>query len=367
MKEKKRVIFAISSSIAGGAQIYLYNIVEYIKNDYSVMVLCPDGFFYDKVKELSDVEAIKHTISAGSVRALRDILTAEAKKHEKIYVNAHLLGTGLWMERALKKIPNAVLSVTVHNKVIYEDISLARRIIYPWCIKYMSRRTSGFIAVSQEIADSVVGYTGRECEYIPSSVPIKGEPKDATVYCPDGEVVKVGFVGRISPPKKPVRFVETAALLAKDMSNVHFVIVGDGELRTEMEQKVKAVNLGSKFTFLGFLPDPAKEMRKLDVLLLTSDYEGTPMVLLEAMSYGVPVVSTRVGGIPLVIENWKDGVLTHDFEPSSIAKDVVALLSDKEKYVSISKAAYHKIKEKFSYEKNISKYMSVVLNEKANA
>ena len=360
MEEKKRIIFAISSSIAGGAQIYLYNIVEYIKSDYSVMVLCPEGFFYDKVKKLSGVEVVKQSISAGSVKTLKNILTKEAKKHEKIYVNAHLLGTGLWIERALKNIRNAVLSITVHNKVIYENISLARRIVYPWCIKYMSKRTNGFIAVSQEIADSVAGFTGRNCEYIPSSVPIKGEPKDVAVYDPQGVEIKVGFVGRVSPPKNPVRFVETAALIAKDMPNVQFVVVGDGELRTEMEQKVKEVKMEDRFRFLGFLPNPAEEMRKLDVLLLTSDYEGTPMVLLEAMSYGVPVVSTRVGGIPLVIENWKDGVLTSGFEPAAIAKDVVALLSDNEKYVAISKAAYHKIKEKFSYENNIRRYMEIV-------
>ncbi len=362
MESKKRIVFAISTSIAGGAQIYLYNIVEYIKNDYSVMVLCPEGFFYDKVKKLADVDVVKQNISVNCVKALKNIVSEEKKKHGKVYVNAHLLGTGLWMERAVKDIPDVVLTVTVHNKVIYDNITLVRRIIYPFVIKYMSKHTRGFIAVSQEIADSVISYTGRDCIYIPSSVPIKCEPKDVGAYKPKGNMVTVGFVGRIAIQKNPTRFVETASLISKEMPNARFMIVGDGELRGEMEEKVKEVNMEDKFSFLGFLPNPADEMKKLDVLLLTSDYEGTPMVLLEAMSYGLPVVSTRVGGIPTVIDNWKDGVLTEDFEPTTIAKDVVTLLSDKERYVSISEAAYLKIKERFSYEKNISRYMSVVLN-----
>jgi len=361
MESKKRIIFAISTSIAGGAQIYLYNIVEYIKGEYSVMVLCPEGFFYDKVKRLEDIDVVKQDISINCVKALRKIVAEEAEKHDKVYVNAHLMGTGLWMERAIKNLPNVVLSITAHNKVIYDNISLARRIVYPLCIKFMSKRIDGFIAVSQEIADSVIEYTGRGCEYIPSSVPIKGKPKDVAAYNPDGKEVRVGFVGRVSLPKNPVRFVETAALISEVMPNVQFIIVGDGELRKEMEQKVRELKMDDKFTFLGFLPNPADEMRKLDVLLLTSDHEGTPMVLLEAMSYGLPVVSTRVGGIPTVIENWKDGVLAEDFAPATIAKDVVALLSDKEKYVAISRSAYHKIREEFSYENNIKKYMEIVL------
>ena len=163
-------------------------------------------------------------------------------------------------------------------------------------------------------------------------------------------------------PKNPVRFVETAAIISKKLANVYFPIVGDGELGSEMEDAIRKARMESHFSFLGFLPNPTEEMKKLDVLLLTSDHEGTPMVLLEAMSYGLPVVSTRVGGIPTVIDNWVDGVLCDGFDPVTIANDVISLLSDSEKYISISRKAYEKIKYVFSYDANISKCLEVVLN-----
>ena len=119
--------------------------------------------------------------------------------------------------------------------------------------------------------------------------------------------------------------------------------------------------MGDCIEMKGFVSNPKEEMRKLDVLVISSDSEGTPLVLLESMSYGIPVVSTRVGAIPLVIDNGIDGVLADDLEPAALAKSVIGLLSDKEKYISISKSAYLKIKEKFSYETNIKKYMEVVM------
>ena len=250
--------------------------------------------------------------------------------------------------------------------MIYDNISIPRKILYPFFIRHMSKRTSGFIAVSQEIADSVTTYTGRNCEYIPSSVPIKGEPKDVSKYTPDKSDIVIGFVGRISLQKNPVRFVETAALIAKEMPNVKFRVIGDGDLREVMEDCIRANKMEYRFTMMGFLSNPADEMKKLDLLLLTSDYEGTPMVLLEAMSYGIPVVSTRVGGIPTVIESGKDGMLTDNFEPNVIAKAVVDLLSDAMRYKVVSKAAFCKIKDVFSYESNISKFMNIVLNGDTN-
>lgn len=367
MNKKQRIIFAISTSIAGGAQVYLYNIIEYIKDDYSVLVLCPKGFFYEKVKGLEGVDVIEQSIGLLQIGRLRQVLGEEIRKHGEVCVNAHLLSTGLWISEAMKGMSGIHLSITFHNKVIYDNISLLRKILYPVFIKRMARRSDAFIAVSQEIADSVTAFTGRACDYIPSSVPMRVEPKDVSKYSPETQEISVGFVGRVSSPKNPIRFVETAVLVAKAMPNVVFKVIGDGELRGQMEDCIKENKMENRFRIFGFLSNPASEMRKLDVLLLTSDYEGTPMVLLEAMSYGVPVVSTRVGGIPTVIENWKDGVLTDNFTPASIAEAVVALLKDKEKYVSISKCAYSKIGGEYSYERNITRYMRVVLNGNVSA
>ena len=358
-KEVKRLVFIISSSIAGGGQIYLYNIVKSLKDNYSVLLICPSGYLYDRAKALSNVDVIGLNIDYSHLKTLKHILQNEIDKYGHIGVNAHLLGTGLWTKMAISGMPGVRFVVTLHNKVIYNDISWYKKFLYPLFIKYISNSNCSFVAVSQEIADSVVKYTGKTCDYIPSSVPIECPPKIIDPKYLRRNVL-IGFVGRLSKLKNPIRFVEMAKLVKENAPFARFVMIGDGEDREMVEQAIYDNGMSQDIEMKGFVINPGPEMRKLDVLVISSDSEGTPLVLLESMSYGIPTVSTRVGAIPLVISDGIDGILC-DCSASSLAGGVLDLISNIDLYKSVSINGFKRIEETFNYQRNIEQYLRLLL------
>lgn len=114
----------------------------------------------------------------------------------------------------------------------------------------------------------------------------------------DDDQVLVGIVGRLTEIKNHGLFLQAAALLKKSAgSKVHFVIVGDGNLRRELEEQAKTLGLGNDVSFLGTRNDPEDFYPALDIVALTSLNEGTPLTLIEAMANARPVIATSVGGV----------------------------------------------------------------------
>ena len=109
----------------------------------------------------------------------------------------------------------------------------------------------------------------------------------------------VGIIGRLTPIKNHRLFLEAARLLVatKGDTRTRFIIVGDGELLRYFEDLTQHLGLVEKVVFTGWIRDLAPLYADLDVLALTSDNEGTPVAVIEAMAAGVPVVATDVGGV----------------------------------------------------------------------
>jgi glycosyltransferase involved in cell wall biosynthesis len=118
-----------------------------------------------------------------------------------------------------------------------------------------------------------------------------GIPQDATL---------ITLIARLVPIKRVDRFLRVASALA-DVPGVRFLVVGDGELREQLADTVEARRLGDRLTWAGFRRDMPAVCFASDVVVQTSDNEGTPVSLIEAQAAGVPVVSTRVGGTSSVV------------------------------------------------------------------
>jgi glycosyltransferase involved in cell wall biosynthesis len=107
----------------------------------------------------------------------------------------------------------------------------------------------------------------------------------------------IGVVGRLCEVKNHELFLEAAAHLKREGVNAHFVIIGDGHLRGALEDRARRLGIAESVSFTGFREDAAMLYTDLDLAALTSLNEGTPLTLIEAMSCGVAVVSTEVGGV----------------------------------------------------------------------
>ena len=109
------------------------------------------------------------------------------------------------------------------------------------------------------------------------------------------------YLGRLTYPKNPLRLLEIAKDLANVKPNFTMAVVGDGALRPEFEAKLKEYQLQNNVKMLGFVANPYQILAQSKVMLMSSVYEGTPMCALEAMSLGVPIVSTPTDGMKDII------------------------------------------------------------------
>jgi glycosyltransferase involved in cell wall biosynthesis len=139
----------------------------------------------------------------------------------------------------------------------------------------------------------------------------------------------VGGVLRLEREKDPQLWIETAARLCAARSDLKFVLVGDGRLRSELERDLTRRGLRDRVILTGTLSEELGEQYGLfDVLLLTSHFEGLPNVLLEAQFYGIPVVAPHVGGIPEALSHGETGLTVAGRDPSAFAQALDQILND---------------------------------------
>ena len=175
--------------------------------------------------------------------------------------------------------------------------------LYEWMQIQAARRAGAVVAVSRTIAERVGPMSqGGLLEVIPNAIEDGGEQvsrDEARLALEIPECAPaVGWIGRFSPEKAPELFVR--AMASVDAS-VHGVMIGDGPLLQSTRQLAIAMGLSRRMRFTGIVPEASRFLQAFDALALTSHTEGTPMVMLEAMRAGVPLVATSVGGVPDVL------------------------------------------------------------------
>jgi glycosyltransferase involved in cell wall biosynthesis len=140
----------------------------------------------------------------------------------------------------------------------------------------------------------------------------------------------VGLVGRLVPDQGVDVLLRAAALVSTVVPQVAFLVVGDGPLRPELERRAVVLGLAGTVTFTGYRSDATRLVGGLDVLAVPSRADGSPLVVCEAMAAGVPVVASRVGGLPDLVEDGGSGLLVRPGEPEDLARALVSLLLDPE-------------------------------------
>ena len=140
----------------------------------------------------------------------------------------------------------------------------------------------------------------------------------------------VGTVGRLAYPKEPEDFIQIAQLISRRRDDTIFVHAGGGVQRNAIERMIQELGLGRMVFLLGPRKDIEKIFSIFDVFLLTSVWEGLPIVIPQAIASGVPVVSTDVGGIREIIKHGKGGFLTKPGNIHDLAFFVEKLLDDEE-------------------------------------
>jgi len=183
----------------------------------------------------------------------------------------------------------------------------------------------------------------------------------------DPEVPLVGIVARLAPIKRHEWFLEAAARVVQRYLDCQFLLVGDGERRQELEGLVRQLGLDGRVRFLGWRRDLERIYADLDLVALTSANEGLPVSLIEGMAAGRPVVATRVGGVPDLVEDGVTGYLTPSGDPASVAEAVAMLLADPQRRQMMGQAGKERVYPTFGAERlleNIDRlYTDLLLNK----
>ena len=149
----------------------------------------------------------------------------------------------------------------------------------------------------------------------------------------------VGLIARLVPIKGVEYFLEAAREVLQRRKDVHFVIVGGGELRSALTRRASELGISDRVTFVGFWRDLREIYADVEVMALSSLSEGCPVAVLESMAAGVPVVASAVGGVPDVVEDGVNGLLFPARDAHRLAEGVLQLLSDPERARRLTEAA----------------------------
>lgn len=354
MDKKIRVLHVAEA--AGGVERYLETLFKYSKDQVENILVCSQNYDYKKFKTLADrviVLRMAHDIEPSSDIKVERTLRRIIKQLKPDIVYAHSSKAG-----AFARIANLGLN----NKVIYNphgwafnmQQSAKKKEMYKWVEKISAHFCDKIVCISDAERESAlrekickpsklqVIYNGIDLEEIEKTVPMSraqlGIPEDAFV---------VGMVGRLSKQKAPDTFVKAAKLIKEKIPNAFFLMVGDGELRDQIENLINQYDLGSSFLITGWVDNPTAYMKIMDIGMLLSRWEGFGLVLPEYMACGVPIVATNVDAIPNIIQDGINGMLVDKDSFVGVQKVCTGLKNDTELKGRIIASAKSMVRNKF--------------------
>lgn len=345
-----RVCHVITRLDLGGAQENTLYTVGHLRPPYDASLVAGTGGFLDaEARELRGVRVEFEPALVRRIDPLRDPLAVlrlarRFRAGHPDIVHTHSSKAGILGRLAARLARVPVVIHTIHGfgfnsgqpALLRSGLVAAERLVAPF--------TTHFIAVSRANLEE-----GRRrgivdparASVIRSGVPLAAfQAAAADPALRNGHGLRhelgfsqatplVGMIACLKPQKAPIDFVETAARVAARHPAARFVLVGDGELRGAVERRAAALSLGDRLRLLGWRRDMPRIMAALDVLVLTSLWEGLPRVLPEAFACGVPVVATGVDGTTDVLRDGDTGVVCRPHDLEALSAGVSRLLEDR--------------------------------------
>ena len=354
MERKIRVLHVAEA--AGGVERYLETLFKYSKDKVENILVCSQNCDYEKFKKLADrviVLKMAHDIQPSSDIKVERTLRRIIKQLKPDIVYAHSSKAGAFAR---------IADLGLNNKVIYNphgwafnmQQSAKKKEMCKWVEKISAHFCDKIVCISDAEKESAlrekickssklqVIYNGIDLEEIEKTTPMSrdqlGIPKDAFV---------VGMVGRLSKQKAPDTFVKAAKLIKEKIPNAFFLMVGDGELRDQVESLSNQYDLGSSFLITGWVDNPAAYMKIMNVGMLLSRWEGFGLVLPEYMACGIPIVATNVDAIPNIVKDGVNGMLVDKDDYHKAADAVDRLFKQPDLKSSLVKVESNIVKTKF--------------------
>lgn len=236
--------------------------------------------------------------------------------------------------------------------------------VYTFLDKMWLRRMNTVIAVSNEVKQQISNYgINSKIDVIINGINtgrFNGCKKNLILYKKLGynsSDIIIGTIGRLIPEKGYHFLINSTKSLCSKLSNLKILFIGDGPLRTQLEAQVLNLKLNNCVKFLGVREDIPELLSLIDIFVLTSISEGTPMALLEAMAASKPIVTTSVGAIPQIIHHKVNGLLIPPRDTKALTSAIEYLITHPEEASRMATAAQQMILNKYSSKHMAEQYI----------
>ncbi|MGH8069237.1 MAG: glycosyltransferase family 4 protein [Candidatus Entotheonellia bacterium] len=279
-------------------------------------------------------------------------------------VHTHTAKAGFIGRLAARLAHVPVIIHTFHGHVLHGYYSSLKTHLLRRMERGLAYLTDCIIAVSEGVKQDLVAYgvaAAEKIQVVPLGLelePFFNGHEEKGVFrreCHLNGVQRlVGIVGRLFPIKNHRLFLDAAALVAQQEPAAHFVIVGDGVLRSDIERHARSLGLADRVIFTGWRRDLPHIYNDLDVLAVTSNNEGTPVSAIEAMAAGCPVVATKVGGLPDLIREGETGYLVPPGDARAVATALLRVLHQPGMARRMGETGRMAVRERFSAQRLIT-------------
>lgn len=350
----------------GGAQHIVYLLAKYLRSDYEITVACaPGGLLVERLRELG-IRVIEIPELCRLPHPLKD-LRALWKLYQFIrserfdIVHTHSTKAGLLGRLAAAWARAPVILFTAHGWAFSEGRARPWR----WCLAQVERLpawlSTKIICVSEYDRQLALRYrvvspeklivipNGLEPE--PFRAPTEKRALRVQLGAGDAEGI-VTMVGRLAPPKDFETLI--TAWEGLQASGWQLWIVGEGPQRSRLEELVRAKGLDERIKFLGERRDVPDILKASDIFVLASRWEGMPLTLIEAMLARLPVIATRVGGVPELVEENVTGILVPPKDPITLRHALSRLLGNGELRDRLGAMGQRRALERFTVERMIT-------------
>lgn len=353
---KKKILFLITKSNFGGAQRYVLDVASNLpKDQFAVSVaLGGDGVLIEKL-EAAGIRVIRIPSLERDISLKKELLSfwsiakiIRTEKPDILHVNSSKAGgIGAFWGR-LFRVPRVLY--TAHGWAFNEDRGALSRFIvgfFHWLTILFAHTT---ITVSDTLASQmhwlgtkrkmVTVYNGR-------TQPVYLTREAARTYFRAHEPrldahmgeLWTGTIAELHPIKGHEVMLEAMAKLVAKGNQLRHLIIGDGELHKQLENKIEELELTEYVFLLGHHDEASQYLKAFDIYVQPSFSEALAYTIIEAAQAGLPIVASRVGGIPEILTNEKNGVLVAPQDPKSLAGSISDLIQDTEKRTNLAEAA----------------------------
>lgn len=378
---KKTILYLITQSELGGAQQYCLDLALNLKDEFDVVIAFgeqgKDGALAQKLSENNikyySIPHLKRSVSPINdfLATLEIIKLIKKIKPDIIHLNSSkisILGS-LATFFSKSKILNLKSKIiyTAHGWVFNEPLSIWKKLFYKYAERFTSRFKDKIICVSefdyktaleQKICPKeklIIIHNGiNEINFLP-----RQEAREK-LNLPDSGFI-VGSIGNLYKTKGFEYLIEAIKKLINEKIKISAVIIGEGAERENLTNLIKKYKLEDNIILAGRISEAAQLLSAFDLYVCSSVKEGLSYTIIETMLNGLPIIATRVGGNPELIEDGRNGLLINSQDPEDLAEKIKKLMNNTELQQELSTQARIKAQKKFSLEKMLEETKKIYI------